>query len=88
MKNCNSNCCYRVSQKSQKIAAKIAKKYAVHNYIYSGIEWHQKLIQNYKPCDSFGAHNHIPPSVRCLNHLHKFVNLWCPQLKNYPKKII
>ena len=30
--------------KTQKIAAKNCQKYAVHNYIYSGIELHQKFI--------------------------------------------
>ena len=28
----------------------------VHNYIYSGIKCHQKFVQKYKPCGSFGAH--------------------------------
>jgi len=30
----------------------------MHNYIYSGIEWHQMLVHKYKPCGSFGAHSH------------------------------
>ena len=30
----------------------------------------------------------IRPLARFFNHLHKFVNLWCPQLKNYPKNFI
>jgi len=30
----------------------------VHNNNYSGTEWHQKFVQEYKPCGSFSAHKH------------------------------